>query len=318
MPLRSYGVLAGRVVGKRREGNTDTPHYQIHLTDDAGVSYRIAVNVESQQSPSELLYLADDDFRHPITDQLPKPGSGWTALTRGLDFIRGSMFDPARMRTLPPDVAGADNDLADLLDHYVERAVADQDVAVYAFGERWGPERRKKDKVFGFLPGNGVHDIHMNQGNSGRFAADDGVWQDGGLILHLPAESRYIAVFLAFQSQAWHTDDRTGHAIVDQPSRPEPGEARMRIVAARVAPGTVTLINASPDPVELGGWQLAVDQQTTPLPAGPLAAGATLAVPAGLPAEGGSLALLGPDGLKVYGVAYTAEQTRREGWTITL
>jgi uncharacterized protein YukJ len=39
-------------------------------------------------------------------------------------------------------------------------------------------------KVFGFLPGNGVHDIHMNQGNSQQFRGDDGVWQDGGLLLH--------------------------------------------------------------------------------------------------------------------------------------
>ena len=39
----------------------------------------------------------------------------------------------------------------------------------YAFGERWGPETPSKDKVFGFKPGNGVHDIHMNQGNSARF-----------------------------------------------------------------------------------------------------------------------------------------------------
>ncbi|WP_230884101.1 YukJ family protein [Planomonospora sp. ID82291] len=37
MPLKSYGVLAGRAVERRREGSTGTPHYQLHLTDDAGV-----------------------------------------------------------------------------------------------------------------------------------------------------------------------------------------------------------------------------------------------------------------------------------------
>ena len=40
-----------------------------------------------------------------------------------------------------------------------------------------------RDKIFGFLPGNGIHDIHMNQGNSSRFVRDDGVWQDGGLLM---------------------------------------------------------------------------------------------------------------------------------------
>jgi uncharacterized protein YukJ len=66
------------------------------------------------------------------------------------------------------------------------------------------------DKTFGFLPGNGVHDIRMNQGNSQRFRQDDGVWQDGGLLLHYPAQGQWVAIFLAFQSQAWHTDDQTG------------------------------------------------------------------------------------------------------------
>ena len=64
MPLNKYGVLVGRAVDSRREGGTDSPHYQVRI-DAGGTSYRIAVNVLSQESPSELLYLADDDFRHP-------------------------------------------------------------------------------------------------------------------------------------------------------------------------------------------------------------------------------------------------------------
>ena len=76
-----------------------------------------------------------------------------------------------------------------------------------------GPEATTWDKVFGFLPGNGVHDVHMNQGNSQQFRRDDGVWQDGGLLLHYLTQDQWVAIFLAFQSQAWHTDDRTGHAI---------------------------------------------------------------------------------------------------------
>ena len=188
MPLRDYGVLAGRAVAKRRESGTDSPHYQIHLVDQTGTDYRIAVNVLSQLAPSELLHLADDDFRHPITETLPAAMSGWTALKSepglgGLDFVRGNLFDRAAMVGLPPDLPGADNDLADRLDHYVDRAIADPTVGVYAFGQRWGPEEQTPDKIFGFRPGNGVHDIHMNQGNSDRFRRDDGVWQDGGLLL---------------------------------------------------------------------------------------------------------------------------------------
>ncbi|GAA3119232.1 DUF2278 family protein [Streptosporangium carneum] len=333
MPLKSYGVLVGRAVDRRREGRTDSPHYQIHLVDTAGVSYRVAVNVESQQAPSELLQFADEDFRHPLTQALPQTAAGWTGLPSrpggaALDYIRGNLFDPAAVRPLPPDLPGVDNDLADKLDHYVQRAVADPAALVYAFGERWGPEPGVPDKIFGFRPGNGVHDIHMNQGNSGRFRGDDGVWQDGGLLIHFPSESRWIAVFLAFQSQAWHTDDITGHTLDGAPTRPETGQERVRVVAALVNPvgpaperEVVTLLNASAEPVDLTGWRLADrGKNAFPLPAGPLAPGAVLQVAVGAPLAlangGGAITLLDAAGLKVHGVSYTSEQAAREGWTV--
>ena len=46
---------------------------------------------------------------------------------------------------------------------------------MFAFGQRWGPEQGQRDKIFGFQPGNGIHDIHMNQGNVAAYRNDDGV-----------------------------------------------------------------------------------------------------------------------------------------------
>ncbi|MFF2130729.1 DUF2278 family protein [Streptomyces olivochromogenes] len=225
MPLRNYGVLAARVVDQRREEVDDSPFYHLHLVDAEGIAYRASVNVQSLQAPSELLYVVIDDFRGPVLDRLPAAGSGWRGLAsqpdaEGLDFIRGNLFDPSAMRAVPPDLPPGENDLADLLDHFVLRAINDSAAAVYVFGEHWGPEPDRPDRVFGFVPGNGIHDIHMNQGSTSRFRRDDGVWQDGGVLIHLPSESRWIAVFVAFQSQAWHTDDTTGHMIDAPPPRP--------------------------------------------------------------------------------------------------
>jgi uncharacterized protein YukJ len=332
MPLRSYGVLTARVVDRRREDHADTPHFQIELTDDGGTSYRAAVNVKSQESPSELLYLVVEDFRHPVADLLSGLPAGWTPLPPGpggpnLDYIRGNVLDPAAMRPLPAEAAGPDNDLADLLDHYVERALGDPQARLHVFGERWGPEGIS-DKIFGFAPGNGVHDVHMNQGNSAAFRRDDGVWQDGGLLFHFPGTAQWVAIFLGFQSQAWHTDDVAGHALDGTDPRPQPDDATaMRIVAALVNPigpapeaETVTVINASPAPVDLTGWRLADRlKRSCPVPAGPIAAGATLTVAASdglqLGNDGGAITLLDPAGLKVHGVSYTSGQAHREGWT---
>ena len=52
MPLESYGVLKGSVVDARREDDPNTPHYQVRVRAD-GTSYRVAVNVKSQVSPSD-------------------------------------------------------------------------------------------------------------------------------------------------------------------------------------------------------------------------------------------------------------------------
>jgi uncharacterized protein YukJ len=292
----------------------------------------------SQQSPSDLLYLVDDQFAHPILQHLPL--SGWTSVPAraggsGLDFIRGNLFDHTQMRLLPPDVGGPDNDLSDLLGLYVTRAIGDAEARVYAFGERWVPEPKTPDKIFGFLPGNGVHDVHMNQGNSPAFAGDDGVWQDGGLLLHFSAQSQWVGIFLAFQSQAWHTDDATGHAISGPtgPAGPVDGtNPRVRIVGALVNPQgpapeseTVTVLNASADPVDLTGWRISDRmRRVTPLvgagQAALLPAGRTLVVGlsdgVALGNSGGTITLLDGNGLKVDGVSYTKAQATPEGWTV--
>jgi uncharacterized protein YukJ len=332
MPLARYGVLAGRVVGRRAEGGTDTPHYQVHVRG-GGADYRVAVNVLSREHPSELLYLADEAFDHPLVQQLRALPDGFSELPSAagglaLDFIRANLFDRTLLRPVPATAPGPDNDLADKLDHFVERAEADPAARVYAFGQRWGPEPGVPDKVFGFSPGNGVHDIHMNQGNSQQFRNDDGVWQDGGLLLAFPDQGQWVAIFLAFQSQAWHTDDETGHAITGPGPEPEPSEQRVRIVAALVNPRgpapeaeTVTLLNAGPDDLDLAGWSI-VDQAKrrlvldgVVLPAGE-AVRVTLGSTVQLGNRGGLVTLLDPEGLKVDGVAYTKSQAAAEGWSV--
>ena len=78
MPLARYGVLKGRPI-RTRIGEGQSPHYQVHIVDDT-TDYRIAVNVKSKLSPSELLYLVDEDFDHPILAELRLLPAGFTSL----------------------------------------------------------------------------------------------------------------------------------------------------------------------------------------------------------------------------------------------
>jgi hypothetical protein len=163
----------------------------------------------------------------------------------------------------------------------------------------------------------------MNQGNVPRFAGDDGVWQDGALMVHFPASQQWVAVFLAFQSQAWHTDDQTGHAIVDGAT----SDHLVRIVGALVNPigpapeqETVTLLNASPTDIDLAGWQIADRLKNKMALSGTIRSGAAITVKLSqdvqLGNKGGMITLLNEKRLKVDGVSYTAQEAQKEGWTI--
>jgi len=122
------------------------------------VEYRVAVNVQSQESPSEVEFYVNDRFEHPITAGLLAVNHGFRLLEStpeggGLDFIRGNLFDHSQMRPLPMNLPGPDNDLNEAVDRAVQAAIAEEDAFVCAFGQRWGPEPATRDKIFGFLPG---------------------------------------------------------------------------------------------------------------------------------------------------------------------
>lgn len=334
MPINRYGVLKGKAIDMI-DGKGSNPHFQVKVSDDD--LFRIAVNVKSQEEPSTVLYYADEDFNHPILKDLVDLPFGFIELESrpggmALDFIRGNLFDVTEMKLLPYNIPGPDNDLNELLEKYVYKAIAMENSEIYAFGQRWGPEK-KRDQYFGFKPGNGIHDIHMNQGNSKKWENDDGPWQDGGIIFHFPDENKWVAVFLAFQSQCFHTDDVTGHVIpeaceVSAIVAPTPltVDKRVRIIAALVNPAgtegkSITILNATPESVTLDGWKLADRNKMKTNLTGTLDAGEIIRIPImdedfKLPENGGIVTLLDNKDLKVDGVSYTEMDASRKGWTI--
>lgn len=213
MPLERYGVLKARPIASR-QGRGRTPHYHVHAVDH-GEDYRISISVRSTAA-SQLLYLIDDRFEHPMLArlrQLPLGFCGQPSNGDGiaLDYVRAGLFDRSRMSELSHDVPGPDQDFDELLDLWMGRALRDEDALIYAFGERFGPSHAP-DPHFGFRPATGVYRVHMNQGSVPDHAERDGVWQDGGVLIWFPAiveagrvkvRERWVAVFVAFASQQW-------------------------------------------------------------------------------------------------------------------
>lgn len=213
MPVANYSVLKGDPVsGKLVFGNS--PHYQIQVqANQAAIT--VAVNVQSVDN-SEVLYVVDHAFQPPNPNALAALNVGLTQLQSkpgglALDFVRSQingepMVTRDVMSLLPKSrkAGGRQNDLNNEVVDLLNRAIADKDGTIYAFGSAYHD------------PGGtqGIHDIHMNQGNPrGNHDQDNGVWQDGGIFMSLPATKAWIAVFIAFQTESWNTDNTTGNAL---------------------------------------------------------------------------------------------------------
>jgi uncharacterized protein YukJ len=338
MPINHYGVLKGRAFKSLRATDA-SEHFQILINQGNG-SHRIAINTKSNKEPSAVLYFAIEDFKHEITDALLQAAlpDGFTALDSkagglALDFIRRNLFNTEQMIPLPSRGPAENDDLNDRLDFFVQQVIQDPTATVFAFGQHW-QDSSGSDKYFPEIkPSKGIHDIHMNQGNpKNNHFADNGVWQDGGLLFHFASRDRWAAVFTAFQSQSFQTNDQTGNPLPNPEPTPQPaGKTQVRIIAALVnaegeEPGKeyVILLNKSSRPVNLDGWQIMDKLSKKDIISNKMIeAGDTLRIKlsgqgAQLSNKGGNITLLNKEGLKMDGVTYTKEDASVEGELVEL
>lgn len=207
---RTYGILVGKINDGQMDPGGKSPHYEIWVKADS--DYRIAVNVQSVDG-SDVLALFDPGFKLPTKLNLPALAAGpmgFTALPtgpggQGLDYLRDNLFPVNSMAAIPPEGAGVT--LANLLDAQIERAKADANAVVLACGEFF--RDTGSDHTFGFSPEQGVHDIHMMQGNGGNFTDDNRVNGDGALFIRYTG-GETVALFTRFTVQDIPTDDTTG------------------------------------------------------------------------------------------------------------
>ncbi len=339
MSLENYGILKGKPKDCKM-GKGKSSHYQI-LVHDGRYEHRVAVNVNSKVPPSDLLYFVDDNFSHEMTEKLDHLDMGFKRLDNTsrnikLDYVRGGLFDTSKMVPLKSDIPGPSNDLNELIEKYVKKASGMAGGMIYAFGERWGPESFLPDSFFGFRPGSGIHDVHMNQGNSKKWKSDDAPYQDGGLLIHMSEENRWVAIFLAFQSQCFNTDDLTGHCIssashesleeeVISKTIVPPGS--VKIIGALVDPEgvdagkeAITIFNASSEDIDLDGWYICDGPGRKSLLKGEISSGSGVCLRLSgkgviLSNRGGQIKLYDDNDRLLHEVRYSGRQVR-SGWTI--
>ena len=217
MPIAHYSVLSGQPTSGKVVTGSST-HYQIAMQAGGG-PFTVAVNIQSVDG-SEVLYAIEENFTPPNLSALEVLPSGMTALASApgglaLDFVRdrihgAPMISRAQMTLLPQfrprGLSEEDRMLSRARASALQNAVvtllnmtiADKDGVLYAFGSAYS-DSGKID---------GIHDIHMNQGNpADNHGSDNGIWQDGAIFIHLPSKNTWTAIFIAFQTESWSTDN---------------------------------------------------------------------------------------------------------------
>jgi uncharacterized protein YukJ len=345
---RHYGILRGRVDVFKREDDFSTPHLQIRVVDGHNQAWRVPVNVLSGDQSLVIFHRADPLQNHPILATLPQVAAGLTSLppalrsaSSALDYFRAPLFDWPTGVAVPHTGPGAHDDLQDVLVPYLKQ-LRDQDGELFVFGAKFPepgqqPNPRPIDHEFHTVQG--VHDIHMNQGNArpGPFARDNGVFQDGGLILKFG--SRYVGLFLRFETEWLPTDNATGHRLpgaepipVGSPAAGNGGgdptpvthptvyieRALVNPVGGDPGKEVVVIGNTTTASVDLTGWSI-VDRNNNAevlhgvlLPAGESCSVLLSGSGAQLSNKGGTITLKKPEGDQVHAVSYSKEDAGHE------
>jgi uncharacterized protein YukJ len=210
MALR-YGYVKAKVTSWPKLKSSRHSHeiqYHLHvsmLVD--GDQWDVAINVGTNDDDDLLKYKLVFDFRHPIIQTLADAEAGAHDLTGqnalpALDFLRRAdlLDDTGKWRDSDVMDGSDATEPAATLKRLLSRAHRD-DLDVYVFGRFYSE-------------GNGIHDVHLNQGSTKGFIhrpGDDSndhndIWQDGAVMVNV-GEPEWAAYFSAFNQQLVPTDE---------------------------------------------------------------------------------------------------------------
>ena len=200
MSIQNYGVVVGHITGDDLVVTGGGPHVHIPITAGSQ-QLTAAVNVESNQpAPGESSQEASEVLFFVHVGLVPANASLMQALSEGVHHLSGDAgglaIDMDRMpwlvtkdqMTLLPLGSSTPTILHTKLDDVMKKAI----------------QTGAKTYIFGQLYAGGVHDVHKNNGNSGKHAGDNGSFQDGAMFFDW-GDGTWTAICIAFQTQAWKT-----------------------------------------------------------------------------------------------------------------
>jgi uncharacterized protein YukJ len=208
------------------------PHYHI-LVETDNQEFDIAVNIASEDprtSDVRVLYAIKRNITPPFVDTLLNLPNGMLNLpangVTGIDFVSDHLVTREEMQPLPLfDRSQPIEDQGSVeVKQLIDEVVADPNTVVYAFGHRYD-QRSPRNAAWGFQPDDGIHNIHMNQGNArGNHDDENGRGEDGALFINFPDTKTWHAVYIAFQTQSFDNDSN-GYPKDDSNPQPQSNDS---------------------------------------------------------------------------------------------
>ncbi|MBW3057648.1 DUF2278 family protein [Spiroplasma poulsonii] len=178
------------------------PHFDLEITDKNNWTYTVNINVRSRIKPHDVLYFIKQNYQNDIVDRcFSLDDTVHSNLTTGddgycLDYLKGKLFDHNFVTVLPYVGEKETSALETLFSQMISPTLNNSKYRIGIWGMSYGD------------PIDGVHNVHMNQGNEHKFAKENGTWQDGAFaIYNTETETVENIIFIMFQSQCTTTDD---------------------------------------------------------------------------------------------------------------
>lgn len=240
MSLDKYGVLIGTKTKYFRDQPDDFGkfyHGNIEVLAN-NTTYRCAIDVDSQKTRVQWRIIEFDSSELKLISQL---ADGWHRLesneySGAIDYIRWKlMWVIVRIQffyflkkriSIPPMIYHArlkPFSKSNVTSNSIFKLIILDQQSFWRTGnnidaiEQLESVINQGDKVFifgqFFNSGNGVHDIHQNQGDPLNIpqSHDNGIWQDGATIVQ-KEDGSFVGFFNKFETQSFYTDN-LGHPV---------------------------------------------------------------------------------------------------------
>ncbi len=209
--LKNYSCLKGIVSEDLEDRTKHTMTHHNLIVQANKLDYQVNIDIQSDSRANVKMFYIEQ-FSNELLTNLGKLGDEGLFIlnqltqTYRMDYLRSGVFQIDYLKNMQPKPW---QEISSLLDAHITCGTK-----ICILGESYDDTETRSVTPYGLqlrqthnqLPPRGIHDIHLNQGNSEPHSKDNGIYQDGAIFIETP-NSGIKAFFFMFDEQSLNIDD---------------------------------------------------------------------------------------------------------------